>query len=234
MTAGQEGALSKRQSPGFVFVSIWRARLFALAMSLLLYSCTVLPPNPDRTRFVLLTPETPASSTHDKPEAMPDAGMVAIGLGPVNLPAYLDRQELVIRTSANGFELSETNRWAESLGESFCHVLAADLSQRLDNVAIIEYPWNPGTRMDYTVRVKIQNFEADANQTASLSADWEMGSPHGDRTITRRVAQIRRSLNSLNGDVVAAALSDDVAELAGQIASMIVQAQQQRMARDSH
>jgi uncharacterized lipoprotein YmbA len=112
-------------------------------------------------------------------------------------------------------------------------VLAADLSQRLDNAAIIEYPWNPGTRLDYTVRVKIQNFEADANQTATLMADWEIGTPHDDRTITRRAVRISRSLTSLNGDVVAAALSDDVAELAGQIASTIVQAQQQRMARGS-
>jgi uncharacterized protein len=230
-TPGDQAAPSRQQSPAFGFGSLPWAWLFAVGIFFLFSSCTVLPPQPDRARFIMLTPATPAAFNHEKPSA--GLGSIAIGLGPVELPAYLDREELVMRTSPNGFELSETNRWAESLPDSFCKVLAADLSERLDNAALVQYPWDPETRLDYTVRVEIQNFEADTNQTASLVAHWEVRAAQGDQTISTREAQISRSLTSLSGDAVAAALSDSVAELAGQIASTIVQAQQQRVARGS-
>jgi uncharacterized lipoprotein YmbA len=153
-----------------------------------------------------------------------------IGLGPVQLPEYLDRPDLVIRTSPNEFELSETNRWAEPLTDDFRHVLANDLTNLLGTTNIVQYPWYPGTRLDYIVHVQVQRFEADTSQQAELFADWDLRMSESEVLLSRK-AQLTQQLTSLAGDTVAAALSDDVAQLAQQIASAIVQAEQQRLAR---
>jgi uncharacterized lipoprotein YmbA len=159
---------------------------------------------------------------------------LAIGLGPVQLPEYLDRPDLVIRTSANGFELSDMNRWAEPLPDNFRHVLAAELTNLLGNADIVEYPWNPGTRLDYVVRIEVQRFEADTSQTAQLIARWDLRTAGGQQLLASRQAQLSRPVTSLAGDAVAGALSQELGELAQQIASTITQVEQQRLASRSH
>ncbi|MBV8774825.1 MAG: membrane integrity-associated transporter subunit PqiC, partial [Deltaproteobacteria bacterium] len=154
-----------------------------------------------------------------------------IGLGPVQLPEYLDRPELVIRTSPNGFELSETDRWAEPLADNFRHILANDLTNLLGTTNIVQYPWYPGTRLDYIVRVQVQRFEINTSKSAELVARWELTTSQVDQPVATHDVHLSHATASLTGDSAAAALSEDVGELAGQIALTISQMEQQRLAR---
>ena len=43
---------------------------------------------------------------------------LAIGIGPVTLPFYLDRPQIVRRTSPNRLEIAEFDRWAEPLSNT--------------------------------------------------------------------------------------------------------------------
>ena len=206
----------------------------ALAVALVVSGCSVLLPKQDRTRFILLAPVRPGGSNNVQPSASSKLASVAIGLGPVQFPEYLDRPELVIRTSPNGFDLSETNRWAEPLSDNFRHVLANDLTNLTGATNIVPYPWYPETRLDYIVHVQVQRFEADTNRDAQLTARWDLRTLQSDQVLVSREARLTRPLTSLAGDAVAAALSEDVAELAGQIASTIAQVEQQSLVRAPH
>lgn len=203
-----------------------------LAAALVIAGCSVISPRQDRTRFILLTPITPGGANGARLAAGPNLASLTIGLGPVRLPEYLDRPELVIRTSPNGLQLSETDRWAEPLADDFRHVLASDLANLLGTTNIIQYPWYPGTRLDYIVHVEVQRFEGGANKTAELIAHWDLRTPQNGQVVASRTAQISYPLRSLAGDAIAAALSQAEAELAVPIASAIVQAEQQHLARD--
>ena len=206
------------------------ARVLALGAALVFSGCSVLSPKQDRTRFILLTPATAGASNRTHLAASPNLTTVAIGLGPVQLPGYLDRPELVIRTSPNGFELSEMSRWAEPLADNFRHVLANDLTNLLGTTNIVQYPWYPETRLDYIVHVEVQRFEADMTHNAQLIAHWDLRTPQSNQVLATREAQFSSPLTSLMGDAAAAALSQDVAALARQIASAIAQAEQRRIA----
>ncbi|HJU09751.1 MAG TPA: PqiC family protein, partial [Candidatus Binataceae bacterium] len=197
---------------------------FALSACLAFAACSVLSPKQDRTRFIVLTPVAAANSNGPELGTQKSASM-AIGLGPVQFPEYLDRPELVIRTSPNAFELSEVNRWAEPLADNFRHVLANDLTNILGTANIVQYPWYPGTRLDYIVTVQVQRFEGDTAQTAELNAKWEL-STASNQILASRQAQFSRPTTSTAGDAIAGALSADLGELAQQIASAIVQADQ--------
>ncbi|MCP3694029.1 MAG: hypothetical protein GY917_17625, partial [Planctomycetaceae bacterium] len=51
----------------------------------------------------------------------------AVGVGPVNLPAYLDRHGVVRRTSSNELDVAEFELWGQSLRENFTQVLGRNL-----------------------------------------------------------------------------------------------------------
>jgi uncharacterized protein len=224
--------------PGLIPLGIFVARFslnrggtLSLAVALIFSACSVLAPHEDRTHFIILSPVTSSSTNGLQPAEGQKLASATIGLGPVQFAQYLDRPELVIRTSPNGFELSETDRWAEPLGDNFRHVIANDLTNLLGTTNIAQYPWYPGTRFDYIVHIQVQRFEVDTAQKAHLIARWELINPQTDQILTTREAQLSHPTASAAGDAAAAALSDEVAELAGQIASAITQIEQQRLAR---
>ena len=41
-----------------------------------------------------------------------------IGLGPIRLPEYLDRPQMVVAVSENKYKLIESHRWAEKLDQN--------------------------------------------------------------------------------------------------------------------
>jgi uncharacterized protein len=141
--------------------------LLAIALLIAAGGCSLLAPQPDPTRFYLLTSiEDPAS---------PAAGSgkeIAIGLGPIHFPEYLDRPEVVIRTSANQIKLSSIDRWAEPVKSGFRRVLADNLGRLLRTERILSFPWYRKARIDYQVHASVQRFDADPQGTAVLVVRW--------------------------------------------------------------
>ena len=79
--------------------------------------------------------------------AGPDAAVAGertgplIGLGPVNLPSYLDRPQIVTRAGDSRLELATTQRWAEPFAESFRRALFDQLAAARPDVRLLNYPW---------------------------------------------------------------------------------------------
>jgi uncharacterized protein len=202
-------------------------RFLVLIIVCMLTGCTTFAPRPDRTRLLLLTPITPltsASGTAAEPTP------VIIGLGPVNLPQYLDRLSLVTRTSPNGIELSNNEQWAEPLSDNFRHVLAADLIALLPNVSTVQFPWYQGTKLDYIVRVSVERFDTNTAGTAELIGRWELRSTNGELLASQGV-HFSQQATASTGDAAAAALSSDLGNLARQIGSAVEQEEQQHLAQ---
>ena len=79
-------------------------------LCLYLAGCAALSAQPDPSRFFTLTPLPQAEEAVSKISA--GSEQISLGIGPVKLPGYLDRQELVTRISQNRFDVSENDRWA--------------------------------------------------------------------------------------------------------------------------
>lgn len=184
--------------------------LVALLASPLLAGCSLLRgPAVTPTRFYVLAaaaaPRTTASS-------------LAVGLGPITFPAYLDRPELAVRVDANHIAYQDAARWAEPLKQSFARVLATDLSNLLGAERIIAFPWYRTTKIDYAVAIDVTRFEAQSDGTAILVASWTVGRDD-QQPLASNVATLSRSGGS--AEQTAAALSALTAELAQQIAAAI-------------
>jgi uncharacterized protein len=174
-------------------------------------------PQPDPSKFFVLTPATAAANSI-APAGLTASSGPTIGLGPVKLPEYLDRDEVVTRVGPNRLELSGKDLWAEPLANSFKQVIAQDLTQSLGTHSITFYPWFGTSHVDYQVRIDVYRFETDSSANARLVAHWQVLDGSGKLLYA---ADSDLSEPAQPGEPVAGALSRAVNGFARQIASAI-------------
>ena len=95
-------------------------------------------------------------------------GETVIGIGPVRLPEFLDRPQIVIRAGANRVQLIEGHRWAEPLAEGIPRTLRENLAAQLGTERILYYPWNQKSGVDLQILVEILRFEGEGYAKAHL------------------------------------------------------------------
>ena len=64
----------------------------------------------------------------------------AVGIGPVTLPQYLDRPQIVERTGPNSLKIAEFDRWAEPLNNTVPRILVQNISQLLQSDRVYALP----------------------------------------------------------------------------------------------
>jgi uncharacterized lipoprotein YmbA len=145
---------------------------------------------------------------------------ILVGLGPIKMPAYLDRQEIVTRVAPNRLELSGQDRWAEPLDSDFTRVLAQNLASDLGTQRITFFPWYNTTIVDYQVKVNVYRFESDKDGKVDLTAHWQVLSGTGKLLIVRDSTYTETSKPGDTSDS-AAAMSRALGRLSREIASAI-------------
>lgn len=146
---------------------------------------------------------------------------IAVGIGPVNLPTYVDRAELVFQSSANKFEIPAKVRWAGSLADNFSQVLAADIGRHLNSGNVVANPAANDTRLRYRVSVNVRQFHAVSGQEAILEADWRVETPDSRQVLRHGDGLYHAPIRGDGYGPVVAAESDLVEQLAGAISRML-------------
>jgi uncharacterized protein len=189
-----------------------RPHLVVLALcTIMIAGC--LSPRRDDSKFFVLSPvgADPASA---------GSRQILVGLGPIKIPAYLDRQEVVTRVAPNRLELSHQDRWAEPLDSDFTRVLAQNLSTDLGTQRITFYPWYNTTLVDYQIKVNVYRFESDKDGKVDLTAHWQVLNGAGKLLIVRDSTYTETAKPGDTSDS-AAAMSRALGRLSREIASAI-------------
>ena len=88
----------------------------------------------------------------------------SIVVGPVSIPAEVDRPQFTVQVAPNRVAVDEFNRWAAPLGDNIAHAVAGDLAALLGTPRVAEISpanFNP----DYRVAIDIQKFESVAAES---------------------------------------------------------------------
>ncbi len=213
MTGRRSGHAFRSSSSRRIAASCSGAAL-ALAASLLAPSCTVLEPRPDQTRwFVLATIEEldPAREAAPRTEQ-------TLGVGPLTLPEYVLRRELVSRRGATSIVPSPHETWAEPLDEAVARVLASDLAFS-SGARTVLFPWFTTEAPRTRVRIDFARFELEDRARAVLVATWRLEEPEGG-VVLERQSQFERELADPGGASAALELSHALAELCDEIAEV--------------
>jgi uncharacterized lipoprotein YmbA len=189
----------------------------------------ILAPQKDVSKFYLLAPTVDApASTPSAASAQNAADDFTLGLGPIKLPPYLDRPEIVIRAAPNRIELSKEDRWGESVQNGFTSSMKHDLEAQSGATHIILFPWYNTVHVDMQVQIDVYRFETDAQGNASLSARWTILDSTGKNTLYTVETNLTQPSKPGDETESAAALSRDIGDLSGQIANMIHQLRSQQ------
>jgi uncharacterized lipoprotein YmbA len=165
-------------------------------LMVLLAACGSSP----RNNYYLLTSDVTEAPAGDSP---------SLGIGPIAVPEYLNRNSLVYSKHGNRLRISSTERWAEPLESGIKRIMSANLASKLDTQDIRSYPWDPAQSPDYGVAVSL--WQLDANeQRALLEAEWRIVHPATGDSVARRIVTLRQPMSGgeFNVDRIARAYSE--------------------------
>ncbi|MGE5818813.1 MAG: membrane integrity-associated transporter subunit PqiC [Deltaproteobacteria bacterium] len=146
---------------------------------------------------------------------------VLLGIGPIKFPGYLDRQEIMVRSAQNRFEVSENDRWAEPLEENFARVLTQNLSLLLRTDRIVSYPWPVDRKPTYQIEIEVLRFEANSAREAQLFARWAVSDGGNKKIISVKETRVLRQAKEKSTEGSVAALSEALGDLSREIADAV-------------
>jgi len=145
-----------------------------------------------------------------------------VGVGPVTLPSYLDRPQIVTRSGRNQLRVADFDQWGEPLGQGVSRTLADNLSVLLQTDEVDIYPWELSRKVDYQVVVDVVRFERDGSGDVVLDARWRIfRAKNRRRALKSRRTTHRASVSGEGYDVTVAAMSDVIAALSRDVAEAI-------------
>ena len=139
-------------------------------------------------------------------------------VGPVSVPAAVDRPEFVVQVAPNRVEVDEFNRWNAPLNDSIARAVAGDLAIQLGtNVATA-----PLANFDpaYRVTINVQRFDSIRGESAVIDAVWTVRKSAGGETRTGHTVA-RETVQGDSFDALAAAHSRALAKVSDDIAGAI-------------
>jgi len=180
------------------------AFMSSIAFAALLAACA----SPS-ARFYTLTGAPPVTAT---------AGP-SVAVGPITIPAMVDRPEIVTTVAANEVWPDEFNRWAAPLTDAIGLALAQDLAADLRAPRVTLAAATAGDP-DYRVALEVQRFESVTGSHALQDSVWTVrrtrdGAARSGRTTVREPAA------GASYEALAAAHSKALAQLGQDIAQAI-------------
>ncbi len=153
------------------------------------------------------------------------ASELAVVVGPVRLPAYLERSQIARLESDGKVELDEFSRWLGGFEANFLRALSLGLADRLDSVRVTAAPSRPPYPIDHRVRLHVDDMIRSPEGPLRVRIRWaiDSGSVAADAASERPAPALAlfESAYPVAGDsraAIVAAHDRALADLAAQIA----------------
>jgi uncharacterized lipoprotein YmbA len=146
---------------------------------------------------------------------------ITIGVGPVELPKYINRPHIVTRAIQNEIQIEEFERWAEPIDSNFFRVLADNLSILLQTDNIVSFPAKRSTKVDYQVAVTVTRFDGVVGENVLLRARWSIFGENGEKKLISKHSVYKKPVNGEELKDLVSAQSLALANLSYDIAQAI-------------
>jgi len=192
------------------------AAAILLAILLIMTGCTLLGggTRPATRNYILHS----LYSEKNPPPPLAKISNTGILVGPIRLPLYLDRFDIVIRDSQNRIRLADFSQWAGPLQENFTRVLAENLSILLGTDKVGIFPPTRALLYDYNVIVTVTRFDGMPGKTAILRARWSILNKKRKKIIFEKHSMLEEPTQDDSMEALIAAESRAVEALSREIA----------------
>ena len=193
---------------------IWIVLIPGLLLAVL-SGCATSPPQ----RFYLLSSLDINASSQMQPSA--DERCFAIGIGPIRIPDYLDRPQIVTRRASGEIALAEFDRWGEPMKDNLTRALAKNLSILLCTNTIAFFPWRGGIPIDYRIEMEVLRLDGSLGGNISLEAWWMVLSGNGKRMLLAKKSNFTEAAGGKDYQSLVAAQGRALGHLSREIAEAI-------------
>jgi len=168
---------------------------------------------------------TPMKASDGPPSDIPFEGGSILAVGPVRLPDYLDRPQIMTRSEGNEVRMNETERWAGSLVGDVAQVLIENLSVLLAVRSVAVVQWTPARQSMVPFRnrleVDVLRFEGSAGGEVVLKARYALFGPDGRKVISAGESIVREPVGGTDYGALTAAMSRALAAFSREVAAAI-------------
>lgn len=168
-------------------------------------------------RYYLLTPET-VTPEGAAPAAGDSLGGRVTVIGPLQLPGYLNRPQLMVRLPDGELSLRERHRWAEPLDAVLTRTLAENLARITGSQRVLTFPVAVRLPADQRVVGRVIRFDVDAAGLAVLEVQWSVVDGAGQPLRPVRSASFRQQAEGNDEAAWVGALGGALAQFSRQLA----------------
>ena len=203
-------------------LSFLRIRIVLFLLLAGSFLCGCLSTTTPATRFYVLNPLDPGVSPISEIDRK---GPLSVEVASLHLPQYLEKPQIVTRSSKNRLELAEYHQWGGNLRKNMMRVLGQNLSRLLATPHIAIYPHRPTISPDFRVDLEVMHFERDADGQVRLSAQWRLSSGKDRKPLTTRITDLASPIVQKGGgfEHTVSAMSELFGELSQIIGSAILE-----------
>jgi len=188
----------------------------ALCLALVLSGC-ISAKNSPTPRFYMLQ----AVYENQVSKKMNIASDVVIGVGPVKIPEYLDRPQIVTQDKEKMLKFAQFDRWGEPLELGMTRLIRENLSVMLPEAKFTLHPWNSSIPVKYQVVVEIVQLDSELDKDLFLAAQWLVIDTQDTKTMIIKSSEFRQSIVPQNYSGLAKTLSMACASLSSEIAEAL-------------
>jgi len=179
--------------------------------------------NSPQSRFYSLNS---LSSPEVAPSTTPVGQGVILAVGPVVIPDYLDRPEIMTRAGQNEMQVNEYRRWAEDLESNLSRTIVENLSVLLPGERYSVIRWIPETQakvpVKYRVMVDVTRFDAAPGGTVFLETDWSVYGMNKEMLMMQK-SSISQTVRGTDFADVVATMSKTIEALSRDIAAKVTE-----------
>jgi uncharacterized protein len=149
------------------------------------------------------------------------ASGLLVGVGPVKIPEYQERPQIVTRDKEKMLKFAQFDRWGESLDLGMVRLIEEGLAITLPEVKFILYPWNSSIPVRYQVVIEIVQLDSELDKDLFLVAQWLVIDTENSKTITIKRSEFRQPIIPQNYSGLAKTLSLVCGSLSSEIAEAL-------------
>jgi len=145
------------------------------------------------TSFYMLTPLAPSAG---KASPGTEAQRTIVAVEAVEIPAYLDRNQIVTRLSETQYHLAEFDQWTEPLGNTLARVIMENLSHLLSADVADVIPLSRSVPFDYSIKVGVIRLDGKPGDRVTLTTIWAIFGKEESNLILLRKSEYREMIQA--------------------------------------
>ena len=146
---------------------------------------------------------------------------VIIGIGPVKVPEYQNRPQIVTQDANNMVTFAQFDRWGEPLDFALLRLISENLSAILPGATLVTSPWHLDIPVKYQVIMDVVRLESRLDKNLSFSVQWSVIDLENKKMMFTKRSEFSNPIEPHDYSGLAKALSLECASLSGEIAKSL-------------